>query len=194
MRLGNNAVHYGGVAMVLHWLVALAIFANVALAFYFNDLLDHHDPARLWLVQTHKSIGLSVLVLSAARLAWRLVNPIPTMPAEMGPGMKRLARASHCSLYILMMVVPLLGWGLASASRTNVPTYFFGAFAWPNIGLIADMTRDNKKFYGHWIGTAHECLGYAMLFLALGHISAALYHHFVRRDLVLKRMLPGISL
>lgn len=180
--------------MALHWGIATAILANVVLAFYFNDLLDHHDPARLWLVQTHKSIGLSVMVLVLIRLAWRLVNPVPQLPAELIASQRTLAHISHCGLYALMILVPLLGWGLASASRTGVPTYFFGTFAWPNIGPIAGMTRDGKKLYGHWFGIGHEWLGYVMVLLAVAHMGAAMYHHFARRDAVLRRMLPGTTL
>ncbi len=119
-----------------------------------------------------------MLVLSLVRLAWRLVNPVPPLPAGMSAGFKTVAHVTHYLLYALMILVPLLGWGLVSASRTAVPTLFFGLFAWPNFGFIQDMPRAQKIAAGHVLGAGHEWLGYVLLFLALGHMAAALYHHF----------------
>jgi cytochrome b561 len=191
--LQNNVRRYGAVAMTLHWLIALSIFANVILAFYFNDLLSHRDPARGGLVTIHESIGLTVLVLSLLRLGWRLVNVVPPLPGDMSAGLKRLAHATHYALYTLMILVPALGWGLASTARSGKPASFFYLFDWPNLGFLYNLPKDDKRFYGHWIGTVHEWLGYVLLFLALAHVAAALYHHYARRDQVLARMMPGSS-
>ena len=187
----NTSVRYSLVAMTLHWLIALAILANVAIAFYFNDLLSHRDAARGGLVSFHESIGLTVLVLSAARLIWRWINPPPPLPDSLSPASKRVSHITHYSLYGLMIFVPLLGWGLASASRKGLPVNYFHLLAWPNIAFISGLSPLDKHFYGELIGTAHEWLGYAFFFLALGHIGAALYHRFVLRDAILSRMLPA---
>jgi len=189
MGARNTEARYGAVAGALHWLIALAIFANIALAFTFNDLMDHHSPARGGLVGLHESIGLSVLVLSLARLVWRLVNPVPALPADMSPGMKALAHASHYLLYALMILVPFLGWVLASGGPH--PLLYFGSFAVPKLGYIASFPKPQQRPVSHIVGGVHEWLGYVLFFLALAHVCAALYHHFVRRDTVLKRMVPG---
>jgi cytochrome b561 len=109
----------------------------------------------------------------------------------MSAGMKRLAHATHYALYGLMILVPLLGWGIASTARNGLPVSFFYLFDWPSLGFLYNLQSGDKRFYGHWIGTVHEWLGYVLLFLALGHVAAALYHHFARRDQVLVRMVPG---
>lgn len=192
MGARNTEARYGAVAGALHWIIALAIFTNIVLAFVFNDLMDHHAPERGGLVGLHASIGLSVLVLSIARLAWRLVNPVPALPADMSPGLKLLAHATHYLLYALMILVPFLGWVLMSGG--SHPLLFFGTVAVPKLDYIASLPRSRQRPVSHLIGGVHEWLGYVLFFLALAHVAAALYHHFVRRDPVLKRMVPGTQL
>lgn len=189
MSLKNSELRYGTVAMSLHWLIALLVVVNIALGFTFNEVLDHHDPLRATLTFFHKPIGLTVLVLSVARLVWRLVNPIPPLPADLPAWMKVAARGSHYLLYLFIIGVPLLGWAMVSASKNGKPTSFFGLFDWPNIGVIAAMP--DKDSLHHSLEATHIDLAYLALALALVHIGAALYHYFVRKDTVLLRMLPG---
>jgi cytochrome b561 len=191
MALQSSSLRYGMVAVTLHWLIAALVIANIALGFYFGNVVAHSDPMRFILIQTHKSIGLTVLVLSLLRLGWRLVNPVPPLPADMSAGLKFLARATHVLLYVLIIAIPLAGWALVSSSPTGLPTMYFGLFPWPNLGVLADLPRAQKTPLRFEFATVHVYLAYLALALVVLHASAALWHHFVHRDNVLKRMLPG---
>ncbi len=190
MAVANTRTRYGTVAMSLHWLIAVLVIANICLGLYFSDL-SHDDPSLFALVQTHKSIGLTVLVLSVIRLLWRLVNPVPPLPAGMGALQRFAAHASHFLLYFLIIAIPLSGWALVSASPLGLPTMYFGWFEWPHIDFLADLTRAQKAPLRHDFGIIHVYLAWSAIVLVPIHVLAALYHQFFRRDDVLKRMLPG---
>src|ERR1700743_823997 len=137
MSARSTAAHYGSVAMFLHWTIAVLIIANLALGLYFADL-PRSDPHLFVLAQTHKSIGLTVLVLSVLRVLWRLVNPVPPLPAAMNPALKFLARATQVLLYVRIIAIPLPGWLMVSTSRLGLPTPFFFLFDWPNLPRIGE--------------------------------------------------------
>ncbi len=181
MALQSTALRYGSVAMFLHWTIALLLVGNICLGLYFSDL-PRSDPTLFPLAQIHKSIGLTVLVLSIARVLWRLVNPVPPLPSDMSPGLKFVARATHFLLYVLIVAIPLTGWLMVSTSRLGLPTPFFFLFDWPSLPRIGE--------HEQW-ETAHVVLAWSAIVLVPIHVAGALYHHFVRRDTVLKRMLPG---
>src|SRR5437868_7294227 len=141
MALANTHLRYGGVAMTLHWLIAAAIALNLCLGLCVAEILSDQDPSRFGLLQFHKSVGLTVLVLSLLRLAWRIVNPIPPLPDTLTPSLKVLARATHYLLYFLMIAIPLTGWALASSSPLGLPTSYFGLFNWPHIPFLAELSR-----------------------------------------------------
>jgi len=186
----NSRTRYGAVAMTLHWLIAILVIANICVGLYFSDL-PRSDPNLFMLVQTHKSIGLTVLVLSLLRLGWRLVNPVPPLPAGMSAPLRFLAHASHFLLYFLIVAIPLSGWALVSSSKLGLPTMYFGLFQWPNISFLSDMTREQKGPMHGLFDDTHVLLAWSAIVLVPIHIAAALYHQFWRRDDVLKRMLPG---
>ncbi len=181
---------YGGVAIALHWAIAALLIANLVLGLYFHDL-PREDPSKFLLAQTHKSLGLTVLVLSLLRVVWRLTHRVPPLPAEMNPLLKLGARVSHVLLYVLILALPLTGWGMVSASRLGLPTKYFGLFEWPNLSFIADADPETKRGYSGFFHESHETLAWIAIALIVIHVSAALYHHFLRRDGVLRRMLPG---
>src|SRR5258708_31351686 len=128
----NNSLRYGSVAMAFHWIIATLIVTNLGLGFTFANVMNTHDPAFFTIVQLHKSIGLTVLVLSLLRLGWRLINPIPPLPTDFGPGLRILARGTHYMFYFLIIAIPLVGWSMVSASPRGTPTLYFGLFQWPS--------------------------------------------------------------
>lgn len=193
MAIANSRLRYGAVAITFHWVIATLIATNLGLGFYFANVMDSHDPSFFAIVQLHKSIGLTVLVLSVLRLGWRLVNPIPPLPGNFTPAMRMLARGTHYLFYFLIVAVPLLGWATVSTSPRGTPTMYFGLFEWPHLPVLSTLPRAVKREYVEMLGTTHAVLAYSALGLLLLHVSAALWHHFVRRDAVLKRMLPGTS-
>jgi cytochrome b561 len=193
MMWGNSRFRYGAVAVTLHWVLAAAILAMLWLGLTMTSL-DETDPRTFPLFQLHKSIGLTILVLSVARLMWRLANPVPLLPATM-PGWERLsARAVHLLFYVLMIAIPLLGWATVSSAALAVPTMWFGLFEWPHIPFLADLPRADKRMIERPLAGVHGALALSMLALALLHAAAALKHHFRDRDDVLKRMLPWTKL
>jgi cytochrome b561 len=189
MRLSNSTIGYGVVAVTLHWLIAALVLANIALGIWYELVMDPHDMARPGTIAIHKSIGLTVLALSLVRLAWRLLNPAPALPADMTRGWKFAAHSSHVTLYALMVLVPLAGWAQVSISPLNIPVRWFGLFVWPKISFLAALPHADKVADVHGFSLTHIVLAWAMTALVIGHIGAALYHHFRRRDQVLSHML-----
>src|SRR5262252_7604612 len=128
MAARNSELRYGTVAMGFHWIIAVLIVINVALGFWFANVMERGDPNLFLFVQTHKSIGLTVLVLSVLRLGWRLVNPIPPMPEGMSLPLRILARGTHYLFYFFIIAIPLAGWAWVSSSTTGIPTFYFWLF------------------------------------------------------------------
>jgi cytochrome b561 len=166
MTRRNTDLRYGTVAMTFHWLIAALILSNVPLGYYFNEMLAEENPARKTFGLIHVGIGVTVLLLSLARLRWR--NPVPQLPSDVSRTEQRVARGTHHLLYTLMIVVPILG-----LSTIVVP----------------------KELARQLVGPTHEWLAYSLFVLALGHMAAAVfYHYIIRRDKILQRMLPGTEI
>jgi cytochrome b561 len=135
-----------------------------------------------------------VLVLSVLRLGWRLVNPVPPLPAGMNPALAFLARATHVLLYALIVLIPLTGWIMVSASPLGNPTQFFFLFDWPNLPFFAGLSRAEIHPWHETFETVHVFLAWSAIVLIPLHLGGALYHGLLRRDDVLKRMIPGSTL
>ncbi|HSN71527.1 MAG TPA: cytochrome b [Steroidobacteraceae bacterium] len=179
MQLRNTEYRYGAVAQLLHWSIVALVIAQFVLAEIAEDLPTGLE--KLATLARHKSVGITILGLAVLRLAWRAINKTPAPPPQM-PGWQRVAaRISHVGLYALLFVQPLTGWLMSSAK--NYPVSWFGAVTLPD--LIAPSERLFEVFE-----EAHE-IGATLLFVLAGiHAAAALKHHFVDRDDVLRRMLP----
>lgn len=184
---------YSTVAMVLHWAIAAAIVGLIAAGTWMADAIKVPETQGLAfsVYQWHKSLGLTVLVLSVLRLVWRFVKPPPPLPASMPAWERTLAGVSHTVFYVLMIGMPLLGWAMVSASPLGLPTIVFGLFEWPHIPFLADL--EDKKPIEDALKTAHMAGGYLLAGLLVLHVGAALKHHFVSRDDVLARMVPGVK-
>lgn len=187
-----RAVRYNTVSMTFHWVIAALVIANITLGLYMADL-PRSDPYKFLIVQTHKSIGLTVLVLSLLRLGWRLVNPAPRLPAGIHPIMAGLAHFTHYLFYALIILIPLSGWLMVSASPLGNGTSYFGLFDWPNLGFFAGQTRAQLHATREMYQTTHVLLAWSAIVLVPIHVIAALYHHFLRGDDVLRRMVPGMT-
>lgn len=179
-------VRYGAVAMTLHWLIALAIIANIVIG------LSMTEPPVFPLIALHKSIGFTVLVLSVLRVVWRVMNPVPPAPLGLEPWLRITAHALQHLFYFLIVAVPLAGWLMVSAGGHATPV--FGLFEWPAFPILSGMPRSVAHPWHELFETAHVWLAWAMIILVPLHILAALYHHFARGDNVLLRMLPGVRL
>ncbi len=173
-----NTARYTMTAIGLHWLMALLIFAAFPLGLYMHDL--KLSPTKLQLYSYHKWIGMTVLLLAILRILWRATHKPPALHI---PRWQEIGSSIvHALLYLLIMAVPLSGWLMSSAK--GVQTVWFGVLPLPDL-----VGRD--KALGHLLGIVHETLNYTLLVLVILHIIAALKHHFIDRDEVLTRMLPG---
>lgn len=170
---------YSTVAILLHWLIALVILANFAFGTYMVDL--PLSPTKLRYYSYHKWAGVTVFVLVAVRILWRLTHEPPPLPRGMSGLERALAGAAHGLLYCLTLAVPLSGWLFSSAK--GFQTVWFGVLPIPDLlakdPLLADILVE-------W----HENLNFVMLAVIVLHVLAALKHHFRDRDDVLARMLP----
>ncbi|MES2421284.1 MAG: cytochrome b [Pseudomonadota bacterium] len=171
---------YSRVAIWLHWTIALLVILNLAVGL----LHDSIPMLRAWM-GAHKALGMAALVLSVARLAWRIAHRPPPLPALMPAWEKGLAHAAHALLYVMMIGMPLTGWLMVSGSAKRGPFNWFGLFDIPYLPV--------STATGHFGHEAHEILGWMMLALVVAHSAAALRHHLLLRDEILARMAPAFA-
>lgn len=179
MNWKNTTTRYGSLTIGIHWLMLLlfvAVYGSIELRTLFEKGSDPREALKTW----HFMLGMLVFVLIWLRLAVRLSGPIPVIrPAP--PRLQELsAKLLHLALYALMIGMPLTGWLLLSAAGKPIP---FFAFELP--ALIGE----NKDLAGQ-IKELHEVVGKMGYFLIGLHAVAALYHHYIKRDDTLTRMLP----
>jgi cytochrome b561 len=169
---------YTRTAIALHWLAGALILAGFTLGVSLKDLPI--SPQTLRLYGYHKWLGITVFLLAVTRLAWRRAHPAPP-PAAMPAWQRRAATLTHVLLYALMLVIPLSGWVYSSAAGVQV--VYLGWIPLP------DLVPKDKALAGV-LKALHVALNYTLLALVSVHAGAALKHHFVDRDEVLRRMLP----
>lgn len=172
-------VRYSRPAIVLHWLVALAIVCAFPLGLYMHDL--PLSPTKLHLYSYHKWIGITALILAVVRILWRITHQPPPLPRGMPRWEQVAAHGVHHGLYLLMLAIPLSGWLMSSA--LGVPVVWLGVVQLPDL-------LDKNKELGDLLKLVHKLLNFTLLALFVVHVGAALKHHFVERDGLLARMLP----
>jgi cytochrome b561/polyisoprenoid-binding protein YceI len=183
-------VRYATPAIVLHWIIALAIVLQIVLANW--RMSGPLTPASFAVIQLHKSIGITILLLSLVRLAWRLINPPPPEPEGLAGWERVLATAVHWGFYVIMIGMPLTGWLMVSASRIAVPTLLYGVIPWPNIPGVTHLAPAAKHAWQQVGETGHELLAYGLYVLLALHVAGALKHQLFSNDEpVLSRMAPG---
>jgi cytochrome b561 len=179
MQWRNSAERFGLPAQLLHWLTALFMLLAWLLG-TFKDTLPRGAP-REQALALHWSFGFLVLALACARAAWRAVDHLPPEVPGVAAWEHRVAGLAHLALYAIMVGLPLTG--LFTAYAQNRAVTVLGLFTIPPlIGADRALARSIKD--------VHELLGNAMLVLVGLHAAAALRHHFILRDAVLRRMLP----
>ena len=173
---------YTRTAIFLHWLVALGLVGTFSLGFYMEGL--PFSPNKLKLISWHKWAGVTLLAFAVIRLAWRLTHRAPELPADMGKLSQLAAHAGHWLLYALMIAIPMSGWLASSAQGVSV--VWFGV--WPLPDLVG-----KDSVLGPRLQEMHMILNYLLLVVVVGHVGAALQHHFIKKDTVLTRMLPFLA-
>lgn len=179
MLLRDTSETFGTPSRLLHWIAALAIAAAWAVGTVMGDL--PRGPSRAAGTDLHFALGTLVLTLTAFRLLWRLFNPRPESPPGTPLWQGRTARLAHLALYGLMFAVPLSGVMAAWLGGKAVNLFWITTLASP---FLRDRTWEKGA------EEVHEVLANGLLILVAAHVLAALWHHFVRRDGVLRRMLP----
>lgn len=188
---------YTRTAITLHWLIALAILANLVTGWWMSDAVTEaatRDNA-IAAFQWHKSIGLTVLLLSLLHLVWRFLRPAPPLPLHMPLWERRIATLTHAVFYLLMIGVPLSGWLYVSIqwrgdAPLTIPTLWFELFEVPHLFALNEATPAVRQSLAGTSLAAHKLLVWAMVLLLVLHITAALRHHLVLHDGLLARMAP----
>jgi cytochrome b561 len=178
----RDATRYTPVAISLHWLIALLIFAGWGLGFYMSDL--PLSPAKLQYYSWHKWMGVTTFILAMLRVGWLATHPVPRLPRAIPPWQTRTARVTHFVLYLLMFVIPLSGWLMSSAK--GVPTVYFGVLPIPDL-----IGKD--KAMGDVLVVVHQSLAFGLAALVGLHVAVAIKHQLMDRDGVMGRMVPFLA-
>lgn len=177
MSLKNTTSTYGSVTKFLHWLIFLLVFVMIIGGFCLGYVPKEYKGV---VYNLHKLTGLTILLLMLIRLGWKMLNVKPMLPADTTVWQRRAERAVHDLLYLLIIVMPLAGWiGSSSAGKApHIGDISFGLPIPENEALIGTMF------------SIHGWVAYGIIALVTVHVVAALYHHYVKKDNVLRRMLP----
>ena len=171
---------YTRTAIGLHWLMAVLLTVIFGVGVYMHEL--PLSPWKLQIYSWHKWAGVTAFVLVLARLAWRATHRPPPLPSSTPAAIRVAASAGHVLLYALMVAIPLSGWLMSSAK--GFQTVWFGVLPIPDlVGKDAAL--------GETLRAVHEYLNLTLIVVAIGHVAAALKHHFIDRDGLLFRMWPG---
>ncbi len=165
----------------LHWSIAVLVIGMLAYGWWMNHVAPR--PDRLFHRTIHADIGYVILLLMVIRLAWRLFDFAPPPPASSLPWERAMARLGHGALYAVTLAVIMLGWAHSGAHKPDYADWF-GLFRVPQ---FTTENRANSRFFEHW----HIYIAYVLMGLVALHVAAALYHHWIRRDRVLMRMIDG---
>jgi cytochrome b561 len=171
---------YHPIQKLLHWVVALLVVIQIGIAWTMPDIGPQTKLGRL--ISLHLTLGAVIAFVGVARVCWRLCRRGPGAGMTEARLLRAAARVTHGTVYVLLLVVPLLGWAAASARGWRVA--FFDHRALPAL-------LPHGSAAGFLAGDAHAFLAYLLLALLVFHVSAALYHRFILHDEVLARMLPN---
>jgi cytochrome b561 len=169
---------YTPTARLLHWLTAVLVVTMIVVGIVMANMGD--GPTKDFLYNLHRSVGVLVLLIVLVRLVYRITHPVPPLPADMPDILKLAARANHWAFYVLLIIQPLVGYVATSAYRA--PIRFFWLFELPPIW-------PENRALSEQLFVVHGIIGVTLAVLICIHVAGALYHHFIRRDHVLQRML-----
>ncbi|MDJ0389361.1 cytochrome b [Roseomonas sp. E05] len=172
-------MRYNRMARLLHWGTALIVLLIIALGVWIAEAPPEDEALKLRLYNIHESFGITILVVTLFRLFWRRRHPPPPITPPLPGWMQRAATTNHAAFYVLLMVQPVVG--LMTTNAWGFPLTAFGLIPIPSpIG-------PNEK-WAPVLSSVHDTIGLTLAALVALHVSAALWHHFVRRDDTLRRM------
>lgn len=179
--MNDSMTGYSATAKWLHWLVALLVVLQFVFIFTAEEL-PRGDELRSMFFRLHFSTGFTVLLLAVIRIVHRFVNPPPDPEYSQPAVVQNVARVVHWLMYVLILALPVTGWMLVGTAG--------GAIDWYWLVEIPNFVAENEPLHEQ-LEEVHELLGLTLLAVASLHLLAALWHHFIRKDSTLKRMLPG---
>jgi cytochrome b561 len=174
----SDQERYSTVAIALHWIIAALVAANIGLAWFWS-VQGLHGAAKRPLEHLHISFGVVILLLTLARIGWRLINPPPPLPASTPGWTRRLAQAVHAAFYLAMLALPLSGW-LAVSTGSHIatePIRLFGIIPWPAIWPFTDLAPAGMKLAHHRLEDVHALLAKGLYLLLALHLAGALRRH-----------------
>lgn len=179
--MGEPRNRYSTVSLLMHWGIALAVLIQVLLITAHENT---EGPISGQFVMLHKSLGLTILVLTLARIGWRMAHPAIPLSPDL-PGWQRIAaRATHVLFYLALIAIPMTGWLASSAAGREIA--WFNLFSWPLLP-VGGGRATARSLMG-----LHELAVKGLYVLIALHVLAALKHQFIDRDNVLHRMIPII--
>ncbi|HSC83565.1 MAG TPA: cytochrome b [Pseudomonas sp.] len=178
MQWRNSSSRYGLVSILLHWVVALAVFGLFGLGLWMVGL-DYYSSWYQTAPELHKSIGISLFALMLLRLLWRFLSPPPGAPVNHGQFTRLASKAGHALLYLGLFALMLSGYLISTAEARGISV--FGLFEVP-------ATLTSIPDQADVAGLIHEYLAWGLVIFAGLHALAALKHHFIDRDATLVRM------
>lgn len=184
---------YSAVAILLHWVIAALLVWIVLLGWEAGDL---EGAAKVAPLQLHKPLGILVLLLTLARLAWRLSHRPPLINPDLKRWERTLALVVHWGFYAVLLILPLTGWAMVSASKliTVYPIDMFGLFDWPAIGFLSQLPTDQMKATHEAFEEIHHLVAKVIVYgLVPLHVLGALKHQFIDKDNELARMIPFLA-
>lgn len=177
--MNNEVVRYGSVAQFFHWSVVAMLIFQYVWAWRIEE--TESTMLRLELVTQHKTIGMLVFAFALLRIVWRFIQTPPPLPSEMKNWERWAAKMGHLALYGLLFAVPISGWFFSQAAGYG--DYWWGPISFPSV--IEPSAEAEELFY-----ELHEIFVTLLLVVVAVHVLAALRHHFILKDNVLRRMLP----
>jgi cytochrome b561 len=177
----NTVSSWGSVARLFHWVLGFTIIGMLAFGWWMNHIPAR--PDRYFYRSIHADIGYVVLLLTVLRLIWRSINPTPALPPDMPRWLRIAAHVNHGAIYLVIIIVTMLGWA-HSGARTPDYSSWFGLFHVPQITSPDKVAADAYE-------ARHIFFAYVLLALIVIHLAGAAWHHFVKRDRVMARMIDG---
>lgn len=177
--LRNTQTHYGTISRGLHWLLAMALAAQFALGWYMTGL-SYYDRWYKDAFEIHRACGMLLWLLALLRILWAIYDRSPPLVTGMRTWERLAAKATHSTLYLMTLLIPLSGYLISTAKGHGIN--MFGLFEIP---ALLPATGQMEEF----AGKAHYILAFGTAWLVAAHILAALKHHFIERDKTLTRMI-----
>jgi len=178
---------YSSVAIILHWTIAAALALQIVLGWRIGDV---EGVTRTAVLQLHKTIGVTILLLTVVRLVWRVTKKPPAMDSSLTPIERLASHWVHMGFYAALLALPLTGWAMVSAQRVGAMK-LLGGVRWPDFPIVTALPGDLQDTLADLLDKSHSALVWVMLGLIALHVAGALKHHYISKDPTVSRMAPG---